>query len=274
LSFRRLYQYDPAPLNSTIIDTDSTNSTWVRQTVSFATPYGEEMRVNLLLPRNARPPYQTVVFVPGANALNPVSSIPGTASLSFLASSGRAVAYPVVKNTWERASRTLNWQAGLVHNFTGELLGPNTYRDEIVMVIKDVRRAVDYLVSRPDIDSTKIAYTGASWGGRLAAIALAVEPRFKLAVLYIPGLNSAPRLPEVDEINFLPRVKVPTLVLSGRYDDVMPLEWSVLPLLHWLGTPTEHKRHVVYPTAHTLPRAEQITESLNWLDRYFGPVAR
>lgn len=74
-------------------------------------------------------------------------------------------------------------------------------------------------------------------GARIAPIALAVEPRFKASVLYLGGLMSAPRRPEVDEVNFLPRVKIPA-------------------------------------TQHFLPRDEQITATLNWLDRYLGPVPK
>jgi hypothetical protein len=39
-----------------------------------------------------------------------------------------------------------------------------------------------------------------------------------------------------------------------------------------LGTPPEHKRRVVYDTGHDIPRVEVIKETLNWLDRYLGPV--
>ena len=38
------------------------------------------------------------------------------------------------------------------------------------------------------------------------------------------------------------------------------------------GTPAEHKRRVVYDTGHDIPRTEMIKETLNWLDRYLGPV--
>ena len=69
-------------------------------------------------------------------------------------------------------------------------------------------------------------------------------------------------------------MRVPVLFLSGRYDDVFPLETSAQPYFDWLGTPAQHKRHVIYETQHFVPRAEQIKETLNWLDRYFGAVAR
>ncbi len=39
-----------------------------------------------------------------------------------------------------------------------------------------------------------------------------------------------------------------------------------------VSTPDEHKVIKDYPTDHIPPRAEYIKETLNWLDRYFGPV--
>lgn len=39
-----------------------------------------------------------------------------------------------------------------------------------------------------------------------------------------------------------------------------------------LGTPKEHKRRVVYETGHNIPWNELIKETLDWLDRYLGPV--
>ncbi len=39
-----------------------------------------------------------------------------------------------------------------------------------------------------------------------------------------------------------------------------------------LGTPNEQKRRVLFDTGHDLPRTGIIKETLNWLDRYLGPV--
>jgi hypothetical protein len=39
-----------------------------------------------------------------------------------------------------------------------------------------------------------------------------------------------------------------------------------------LGTPLEHKKRLVFAGGHSVPRTEQIKESLQWLDRYLGPV--
>jgi hypothetical protein len=39
-----------------------------------------------------------------------------------------------------------------------------------------------------------------------------------------------------------------------------------------LGTPAADKRRVAYDTGHNIPRPDLIRESLNWLDKYLGPV--
>jgi hypothetical protein len=36
--------------------------------------------------------------------------------------------------------------------------------------------------------------------------------------------------------------------------------------------PKGNKRRVVYDTGHDIPRNEMIKETLDWLDRYLGPV--
>jgi pimeloyl-ACP methyl ester carboxylesterase len=75
-------------------------------------------------------------------------------------------------------------------------------------------------------------------------------------------------LPEVDQLNCAPRVKVPVLMLNGHFDFAFPPHASPEPMFRLLGTPKQHKRRVVYDTGHNVPRNEVIKETLNWLDRY------
>ena len=61
------------------------------------------------------------------------------------------------------------------------------------------------------------------------------------------------------------------LLRSVRIGDTL----SLAPLFKLLGTPAEHKRHVIFESAgHAPPRIELIGEVLDWLDRYLGPVGR
>jgi pimeloyl-ACP methyl ester carboxylesterase len=71
------------------------------------------------------------------------------------------------------------------------------------------------------------------------------------------------------------RITIPVLMINGRYDYTFPLETHQKPMFDLLGTPPEHKRHVVYEAGHwPFPRAEFIRENLAWLDKYLGPVER
>src|SRR5688500_4349724 len=273
-SFLPMFDYDRSPLNAVVEKSDSADSRWVKQTIAFDAAYGQErMRAYLFVPRNARPPYQTVVFFPGDSSVDTRSSRQLIGTPEYVVTNGRAVLYPIYKDTYERGGvESPPMGTDPTYNMTGGLLGPNTYRDHVIMYVKDLRRSVDYLATRAAIDTANVACIGYSWGGRLAPINLSVERRFKAAVLQIPGLNFAPRRKEVDEFNYLPRVRVPTLVLNGRYDDVFPLQTAAVPFVAHLGVPAEHKRHRFYPTQHCLPRDEMIRETLDWLDRYLGKV--
>jgi dienelactone hydrolase len=136
----------------------------------------------------------------------------------------------------------------------------------------DLQRSVDYLESRPDLDRSRFAFFGVSLGARLGSIALALEQRFAAAVLWSGGFRSNATLPEIDEINFAPRVRTPVLMLNGRDDFTFPIETSQMPMFKWLGTPEADKRHVLYDGGHVFPFARIMKDSLDWLDRYVGPV--
>ena len=144
------------------------------------------------------------------------------------------------------------------------------YRDHMIMWAKDVGRSVDYLENRHDIAKGKIGFMGFSWGGALAPLLLAVEPRISLAVIYVGGFYLQPSLPEADPVNFAPRVKAPVLMLNGRFDFFFPTTSSQEPMFALLGTPAEHKRRVVYETSHAIPRNEMIREVVDWMEKYLG----
>ena len=77
---------------------------------------------------------------------------------------------------------------------------------------------------------------------------------------------------EADPVNYYPRVKIPTLMINGRYDTLLPLDQSIQPMFDLLGTPDEDKELRLFETDHIPPRDEFIKGTLDWLDRYLGPV--
>jgi len=137
--------------------------------------------------------------------------------------------------------------------------------------VKDFKRSVDYLETRQEIDTGRLAYYGVSWGGWLGSIIPALEDRLKASVLLAAGLTGDGR-PEVRDINYVTRVKIPTLMLTGKYDMEFLHETSQRPMFDLLGTPARDKQMRVYNTDHMPPRNEYIKETLAWLDRYLGTV--
>ena len=263
-SYLRLYAYDKTPLNEKIEFSDSTGD-WIKQLVTFDAAYGNErMMTHLFLPRVGSPPYQTVVIFPGSNAIFTRSSsrMPARYLAPFFARSGHAVVFPIYKGTFERGD-------GLGSSIANET---NSYKEHVIQWVKDLSRAIDYIETRKDLDSGKIAYYGLSWGGELGGLVPAVESRIKVVILNVAGLSFYKSQPEVDPINFVTRIKVPVLMINGKYDQYYPVETSQKPMYELIGTPREHKRQFIYDESHFVPDVQVARLSLEWLDRYFGPV--
>jgi pimeloyl-ACP methyl ester carboxylesterase len=113
-----------------------------------------------------------------------------------------------------------------------------------------------------------LAYYGISWGGAMGGVMPAVESRIKVSALYVAGLDFERARPEVDPVNFLPRIRIPTLMINGKYDFFFPMESSQIPVFKLLGTPANDKRHVVEEGSHFVARTRLIQEVLAWLDKY------
>ena len=264
-AYSRVFDYDRRPLEATVDDVDTTR-VWIRERISFAAGYGtERVELYLYVPRHVRPPYQTVVYWPGWDTfgLDDVDEY-FAKQLDFAVKSGRAVAFPIYRGTFGRT-------VGGVR--TRPRFGSAEYRDNTIYTVKDLRRTIDYLETRSDIAHDALAYFGYSWGGRLGGLLLAVEPRLKVGVLHVAGLKFQRALPEADPVNFVRRITVPVLMLNGKYDQFFPLETSQVPMFQMLGTPPEHKRHVLYEAGHFVPRPQLAKETLDWLDRYLGPIS-
>jgi predicted esterase len=147
--------------------------------------------------------------------------------------------------------------------------------------MSEVRQSINYLETRADVARDKIAYQGISNGAIWAPLFLSLEPRLKTGLLHLGGLlvipiHDTPMPPEIDGLNYAPHVKQPVLMLNGRSDAIFPYENAQVPLFRLLGTPPGNKQHLTFPGGHSSFgwQDELIKESLNWLDRWLGPVEK
>jgi cephalosporin-C deacetylase len=149
-----------------------------------------------------------------------------------------------------RSNRQFNpgYPGLLTHNITDR----NTYSYRGFYV--DALRAVDFLLSRSEVDGTRIGITGGSQGGALTIVTAALRREITCAAAgapYLCGFMDAARLthsypyeeisdylrlhPEREEqvratlnyfdgINFAPSIACPIIVSLGLQDDVCPPE--------------------------------------------------
>ena len=273
--YKEQFSYDKTDLNARVESRDDSAEDWIKERVSFDAAYGGERIIGVLyLPKDIEPPYQTIIYGPGEQAIFRASSeeiekdMEFQVFLSFVVKNGRAALYPVFKGTMERGDPALIPLAMGYNN--------NSYQftEYLIQVVKDFKRSIDYLETRQDIASEKLAYYGMSWGAWLGAILPALEDRFQASILIGGGfdlINARPR-PEASELTYVTRVKVPTLMINGRYDSYFNYEASIKPMFDMLGTPDEHKELKLYETDHIPPKNDFIRDTLAWLDKYLGPV--
>ena len=261
-AYSRIFDYDKRPLDARV-DERRQEDNWRYELVSFDAAYGgERIMAHLFLPPDAEPPYQAVVWFPGNDAFlfggdGPLAS---PYLFDFIPGGGRALVYPVYKGTYERTMQT-------------EVpAGPNEMRDMLAMWSKDLARTLDYLEQRDDFDTGRIAYYGFSSGAVYGPIFTAIEERFAASVL-LGGGAAEIFPPDTSHAAFAPRSTVPTLMINGVDDFILPYAAAQRPLFELLGSSPDNKRHARLVGGH-IPsdRQELIGEIESWLDRHLGPV--
>jgi len=176
-----------------------------------------------------------------------------------------------------------------------ELYSPNITDSVkgIIQTVIDLRRAVDYLETRPEIEKDKIGYIGGSMGGILGAIFIGVEPRIRAAALIVAGGNMSLMVREsqhhtmpgireflqrdnvtyeelqellnpIDPINFISNFSPrPVVFHLGKFDTIVPSE-AGRQLYEKAGQP---KELYWYDAGHDVPLDLVIARILDFMDR-------
>jgi len=158
---------------------------------------------------------------------------------------------------------------------------PHTARDAFAQTVIDLRRAVDVLQARPEIDAKRIGYWGASMGAMLGAVFCGLDNRIKAACLVVGGGGLANALSKrfgvtpsgdikdaltvIEPVNYVGMISPrPLLMLNGKQDKTISVE-AAQALFDAAGEP---KRIVWYDAGHTdLPPAEVMGETLRFFSQ-------
>ena len=227
----------------------------------------------------------------------------GGKASGFLVEPTAAGPHPVI--VWMHFSGPLNWiadatllaQAGAVSLIVDPPSGgpddAEAFRNSMIGAVVAIRRAVDVLDARQDVDAKRIAYVGHSFGAMMGADAVSVDARFRAAVFEVGllgmdvhiGTSPHPwaagirkdlgdKLPAflktIEPLNtshFLPRAPhIPLLFQSARYDPGVP-EKDSLDFYNIANQPKELKW---YPTGHDVSDIAAISDRARFLARHLG----
>lgn len=170
------------------------------------------------------------------------------------------------------------WAQGEV--FGPKLAEPEVAREAFTRVVKDLRRAVDFLVSRPEIDAGRLAYIGHSFGALVGGVLAGVEKRIRTFILMagtgsfmdVVSLNMpflegpvlehyAQVIAPIDPIHYVAHAAPAALFFQfGRQDDFTQEQFERM-----VEAASEPKLVKWYDADHYLRIAEAQNDRLDWL---------
>jgi len=171
---------------------------------------------------------------------------------------------------------------------------PQAVRDNFVQSVVDLRRGIDLLRARADVDPQRIAYVGHSSGAHWGAILSAVDRRLKTVVLmagvpsettillesddpdYVNFRQTTPKeqldnyfktVISLDAISFVPHARpTPLLFQFARFERY----FNEASMQRYAQAASEPKLVLWYDTGHELNDNRALIDRANWLRRYIG----
>lgn len=164
-------------------------------------------------------------------------------------------------------------------------------RDGQVQVIVDLRRAIDLLITRPDVDPDRIAYLGVSAGGATGGLLAGIEDRLQAYVLIVGGGGWVTHFTDLEDqetffgveeeqepwiaamwpieaIHYVGHAAPAALLFQNVTWDTLvdPLE-----ALQYQQAGSEPKEVVWYDSVHWPLNDQVFQDNGSWLQQYIGP---
>jgi dienelactone hydrolase len=212
------------PLNPKILS-DVDCGAYVRQTVEYAVEEAERVKSFVLLPKTASGMTPAVIahhqhagqFDLGKSEVVGLAGNPDQAYGAELAERGYVVMAPDALAFEERNWSAIEGQAEY-YELASRLVRGQTLLGK---VLHDVRVALDYLATRPEVDPSRIGFIGHSYGGRMAIWASAFDERIRATVSNCGCVNYRNSLTRDAGIQMA--FCVPGILTLGDLEDVLRL---------------------------------------------------
>jgi hypothetical protein len=259
------YRYDQTPLDARIEETTETPD-WKRERITFNGAGGARVIAYLYLPNHVARPLQVLHYYPAGDVNGGFRSLTDSMDerVAPFIKSGRAAFGVVLEGYIERLR-----PAGEVP------VDPSTveFHERMINRITDLRRGLDYLGTRTDLDQSRIAMMAPSAGAVLGLVVGAIESRYRAVVMFGAGLPASYRaiVREANPIYFASHIRGPKLIVQGRFDEDTPLRTAAEPLFKLLAEP---KRLFLYDGGHVPTVETSVSAVQPWLDEQLGPVRR
>lgn len=254
-------KYTSLPMEAVTEQSDISHRDYDSETVIVNGVDGNRMKFEVIMPKVKQESYSAIIFFPGSDALIP-SEFDATHyvdMLNFVPKSGRVLVIPHYRELWEHADATTSQR----------LLNPTSGPAFIRMWAQDIRRTFEYLDSRSDIQNGDTAFFGISLGAIMGSYLVPYnQDRLATAMLVSGGLSNK------TAAQFIQRIAIPTIMINGKTDYIFPVDPAQTLMYKYIGTPPEHKRHVIIEGGHMPDKAALARESLLWLDRYQSQVTK
>jgi len=169
---------------------------------------------------------------------------------------------------------------------------PELDREIEIQAVLDLRRGIDLLLARPDVDAKRLAYIGHSYGAQWGSILSAVDKRMKTSVLMAgvaesadiflrgndPGIvdfrNSRPPgqleryvqvIGDIDAIHFVGHsAPIPLLLQFANFEQY----FDKVSMEHYAAAASGPKKVLYYDTGHDLNDPQALKDRYDWLSEH------
>lgn len=269
LPVTKYYGYDKAvPLKDSVrVALDTTDFKLL--SVSFNSVHDKKITGLLSIPKNVTAPVPVIILMHGMGDHKEVDYV--AFGNDFFLKNGYAVMRIDISEHGDRRGDFFEF------GFTGEY--KYWTRSIITQTVFDLRRTVDFIETRKELDSDRIGYYGISLGGVTGTIFCGVEDRIKVPVIALAGGQLNLMFKEeglsdevkdfvsiIEPLNFVEQISPrPFLMLNAKNDEVVPPMMSKL----LFKKAKDPKDIIWYDAKHrNAPLAEIYGDGLNWFNTH------